>query len=205
MSLSLPAGYLAARDVEADGGPVVPGTWGRWAEGDTGWWSLVHPSGDLLTAYRVNALSSRGLFAVFGDTSRLEAIAAGNDEVMPGRECWRRGYDHGGGPIDATTVLGGSQEATARQMLRGWRWWRCDGVDAGGAFSGEIRQLSTMGTLLPNLNTGVLPWLLDEDGGIVVSGQVVTVTRLQRPAFPPTIAGYALAATLEDEPDRSPP
>jgi len=217
--MSLGHAYLAVRDIQVGqatdpdapdfhrgaGGPVVPPSWVSTRHGSSGWFTVVVPDGSRLAVYVANAVGPRILALVVGDQDKLEAIAAGNDEVMPGREAWRRGYDHGGGPIDSGTVLGGAQEATARQMLRAWRWWRCDVIEDDGAPKlGVVRRLSASGVLLPNLNSAALPWDLDASGAEVPAGSAVRrVTRLVRPAFHTSLAGHSgMRATVEDEPDR---
>jgi hypothetical protein len=213
-------GYVAVRDIETTpdhpgfGGPVVPGTWTIRKQANTGWWLGTTDTGSEWAAYVINTLGGGLLVAAWAEQARLEEIAAARDDVMPGREAWRRGYDHGGGPIDSDTPLGGSQEATARQMLRACRWYRCDVIeDDGGGPTPKldvVRRLSASGVLLPNLNTNPLPWDLDDSGAEVPAGSAVRrVTRLVRPALYTTLAGHtpytgraSLGDVLEAEPDR---
>jgi len=126
--------YIAIRDLyvdpetgEPDGGPDAPEGWARSPQGSTGWTMIDHPDG-LIAAYRVNAVGLRGLFALFGPQSVLEAIAAGNSEIMPAREIWRR-----------------RAEVQARKTVRAWRTWIVD--DDTGT---EVRRtLIAEGELLP--------------------------------------------------------
>ena len=126
--------YIAIRDLyvdpetgEPDGGPDAPEGWARSPQGSTRWTMIGHPDG-LIAAYRVNAVGLRGLFALFGPQSVLEAIAAGNSEIMPAREIWRR-----------------RAEVQARKAVRAWRTWIVD--DDTGT---EVRRtLIAEGELLP--------------------------------------------------------
>lgn len=185
-------GYVAVRDLDASGdperdaGPALPGSWGVSRQGTTGWWMLTHPSGDVLAAFRVNSAAGVGLWAIFGPRARLDEFAAERPDVMPGRELWRRRAE--------TTVEPGASYSP-RQMIRGWRSWRCDVVeDVDGVptpLAGVKRVLVDEGALIP----GTLV-----DGAPAVLGSR-TVTALHRPALHITLAGAALHVVLEDEPD----
>ena len=134
--MTFPHSYIAIRDLyvdpetgEPDGGPDAPEGWARSPQGRSGWTMIDHPpTGTVLAAYRVNAVGVRGLFALFGPQSVLEAIASSNADVMPARELWRR-----------------RAEVQARKAVRAWRTWIVD--DAGET---EVRRtLIAEGELLP--------------------------------------------------------
>lgn len=130
--------YIAIRDLDVDGGPAVPEDWERSVQGTTGWTMLKTPSREVLAAYRINVVGARGLFAVFGPQAVLEAIAATNSEVMPGRELWRR-----------------RAETQAGKAVRRWCTWI---VDDGGET--EVRRtLIDEGGVLPATPPSVgVPW-----------------------------------------------
>ena len=132
--------YIAIRDLHEDGGPAAPWAWARSVQGSTGWTMIEHPSGALLAALRINAIGARGLFALFGPVDILEAIAAGNQEVMPARELWRR-----------------RAETQARKAVRAWRTWIVD--DSDHPFEKVRRTLIGEGEILPATPPTVLaPW-----------------------------------------------
>ncbi len=195
--LNLSSAYVAIRDDIGGGIPDIPASWGEYSDPMDGWLAGHFPDGDLWALLIVNVVGGRVLCAVWGPTARLDAIASGRNDVMPGREAWRRG------------LVG--DEASTRNILRAWRWYRCSGLEAiddginapsNAAFSG-VRELSSEGVLLPRFDTNPLPWLLDADGNVVAAPQaVIRVDSISRPALPLTLAGFSCGTILEDEPDR---
>lgn len=184
--------YVAIRDLHADGGPAAPARWKRSRQTPTSW-SITPPGETAIEVLRVNAVGARGLFALWGDQAQLESIATGLDEVMPAREAYRRGL------LDT--------EPSTRNMIRAWRWWRCDVWEDDGA--GPVRkdnvrrQLSVEGVLLPRLSVDPLPWDLDGDGNVVPQASAVRrVVTLHRPVILWTLAGRGSDVVLESTEDR---
>lgn len=176
------------------GAPVVPKTWEVTRQAD-GWWTLRtggDGGGDELAVWRASVVGSEALWAVWGPRARLDAIAAGEPRMMPGREAWAR-----------------RSEAGVRAWLRYWPVWRCNVTERDGeggyvSSTGVVRRLVPDGVQLPDPTVKPFPWLLRADGSetLVISEAVIRVDGLQRPAMSGTLAGRGLHVVTEAQPDR---
>jgi hypothetical protein len=190
--------YLCVRDQAADLSPVLVAGWSALREAD-GWYTITRASDGLeIVAWRANtnAAGTRGLYALFGPTAVLEAIAAIEPLCMPARELW-------------TSALGGNSTAIA--VARRWPTWRFDGSerDRSGSLvpvTSVVRRVLYEGQTMPAppMPTPAAPWRFAADGSIVGTDPAAqyVITNIVRPALQITIAGYALAASCEDEPSR---
>lgn len=197
--------FLAVRpidpteDVESPryGAPLVSESWGVTRHAD-GWWTLRtggQGAGDELAVWRANAVGGEALWAVWGPRDRLDAIAATEPRMMPGREAWAR-----------------RDEAGVRAWLRYWPVWRGTYTerlpdDQGGGYvtrAGVVRRLVSEGVQLPDPTILPYPWLLRADGSVtlVVSEAVIRVDGLTLPSMSGTLAGYGLHEVTEAQPDR---
>ncbi len=134
--------YLALRDLHADGGPVA-GTWDRVVQrtstGPPTSWSITPPGEVAIEVKLINAVSGRGLFALWGSVSQLAALSAANPtEIRPAREVWRLAKD---GP------------GKARDVALHHRWWVCD-------IDGEIEVRRELIAIGESLVWQALPWVL---------------------------------------------
>jgi len=192
--IDLAHAFLAVRDVDANGGPVVLGAWQSTPQ-DAGWYTLTRESDGLtVAAWRANSAGTRGLFALFGPRAELDALAAVEPACLPAREAWAR-----------------RAEPAVRAWLRRWRHWRIDGQVRDGAgvaqpVTAQTVQIVPEGVAIPDPSTPPLPWLLRSDGSVttLVAEAQVRVTVIYRPALANTLAGFDLHTVAEDEPERLP-
>lgn len=184
--------YLCVRALDEEGCPVVGEGWTCEPQ-DGGWYVLRHRSGHVIAAWKANTVSTRALFALFGERQVLDAIADAEPLCMPAKEAWDR-----------------RSEANVRTFLRRWRHWRLDGHvrDHEGVAQpvvGAVVQLVPEGSAIPDPTTTPLPWLLRADGTVTTqqAQASVRVAALHQPALDRTIAGFVLHQQLEDEPARA--
>lgn len=210
------ASYIVVRDIdpEADptadryGAPQLPAEWTVSRIDPTQTpipaWTVQAPGAPPALVTRVNAVGARGLYLVRGDKAWLDSLDPA--DAGPARKVWR---------------LAQEGNATARAVVRRWRFWRCDvlepatqeDVDSGlAAELGEAvarndvrRELCAEGVSLPNPATTPLPWTLDADGNLVAPELAVrVVVGLYRPVMHETwggIAGHADHVAFENEED----
>ena len=173
------AGY--AQDGEHRWPDVIPAGWTVHPQSG-GWVEFRRASdGALLACYTANVAGARGLFAILGDRSILDAIAASFDLAAPARDVWEAAK---AGP------------GLARDVMRRWRDWRIDGFERDPetgdpvALANERRRLmADEGFALPDPATNPLPWNLDANGQLTTqAAAVVRVTVIHRPALSASMA-----------------
>jgi len=201
MTVDIDHCYLCLRDQDASQGPVMPAGFTARRESG-GWYTIMRDStgSPVGAAWRANtnAAGTRGLYAVFGPLSILNALAAIEPLCMPAREL-------------LALVIAGNAPAIA--VARRWPTWRFSGSErdivSGSlvAVSTVVRRLIFDGQTLPAppLPSTGSPWRFSSTGAIVATDAACRyrVTSLVRPALDTTLAGYTLHTVAEDEPVRT--
>jgi hypothetical protein len=187
--LPLRDAYLFVRDIAANGGPVVPGSW--TVKRETGSWYTYRANDDArLAAWRANTdvTGTRGLYLVLGARAKLDELAeAANEAEDPAA------------PLVAVWNARNTS-ALAMAVMRRWPVWRFTGLerltDPEGAtttpaVTNGVRRIIPEGATLPNPNVTALPWNIGVDGALTTLALAkYRVTGIAGPALNATIAGF---------------